>query len=1096
MRHQAKNRPMRQNHPALRTGPDTNFSRRRVRFARIVSTPTASAMKTLFFTALVALGSASALAQGWINFGNNPQTRITNSLTGQAAAGSAAQDDTQVGLYLGNPGTVEAQLQLAASTNCQVPGQFVGGLRRFPGWIGPVTAQVRAWLAGTVYPTYEAAVAAALNGDESVLVGVSVLMNVTLPEPPAPAPTLIASGLNPIVIRPVPRPSTITLTSTTNLTALGRAVIFTASVAAGTNPPTGLVTFFDGPAVLGSAALAGGVARLTTSALGIGTHSITASYTGSVYVVASSSGAITQNVVACFPNIIVSSTSNSGPGSLRNALQEICSGGVITFDPSLHGQTIRLTGARLIVARNVAILGPGANLLSISGNNASGVFDFRPGVTSILSRVTVTGGQVTSPQTGAGIWNRGQLILVACTISSNLVLGNGIDDALGGGLMNESPGVLSLTNCTFHGNSAGFGAGIFNGEFAIANVVQSTFSGNTASTAGGGIMAAGTATLRACTVAGNTGGGLHVSGLATYENCLFDANPGGNIGGTGSPASLGHNLSSDSTGGLAGPGDLPDTDPLLDPLADNGGPTLTHALRSGSPAVNAGSNTAVEDLDQDQRGPGFARVAGLLAGRIADIGAFELQPSVPVIACPSNRVAECAGELTHVNFSATAADVIGPVPVRCDPRPGLLFPPGTTTVTCTASNAAGGDACTFTVTVADTRPPVIQCPAAIVTEAVDDTGTAVLFNAPASDACGLAWSACEPPPGTVFPPGTTIVTCTAADFSGNTNSCQFTITVNRCPSATNLVVTVAEGGTVSFHLPSGDPDGDPLRFEVTEPPAHGVVAVHLLTGHGSYQPGSNFCGHDSFKFRVDDGACHSAEFTVTIHVACSARSLQQRVLDDLIALRNATRNRSDREDLADAIGAVRNSLAAKLWRDAHNLVPKKGDDFFDETEEAVEILMGLLEDAEDGDSKIPAAVLRDLIARLTGVARTLANTSVDQAAAAGASARKIAEARRDIADGDRQAAKRDWEDAVEDYAEAWDATVKFRITGRAFMTAAAGFQLRFEATPGTQYVIECSSDLRNWSPLASVTADADGLIEYRDTAGGGKANLFYRVVQP
>ncbi len=1053
-------------------------------------------MRTLIFITLLMVIATSAFGQGAVNFVNSPPTKITNSLTGQAAAGSSAQDDTQVGLYLGSPGTPESLLQLVASTNCQVPGLFLGGIRRLPGWIGPVTAQVRAWLAATVYPTYEAAVAAALSGDETVVVGVSSLMNLTLLELPFPATPLVGGGLNAIIIRPVPRPSTITLTSSANLTALGRTVTFTANVAAGTNPPTGDVVFFDGPAILGSASLTGGVARLVTSALGIGSHSITASYTGSVYVAASSSGAITQNVVACCPGIIVSTTSNSGPGSLRNALQEICSGGTITFDPSLNGKTIRLVGARLVVAKNVAILGPGANLLAISGNDASGVFEFRPGVTSILARVTVTSGRVTSPQKGAGIWNRSQLTLVSCTISSNQVLGNGIDDAMGGGFMNESPGVLSLTNCTFHGNTAGLGAGIFNGEFAIANAVQSTFSGNAASTAGGGIFAAGTATLRACTLAGNAGGGLHVSTLTTYENCLFDANSGGNIGGAGSPASLGHNLSSDLTGGLAGPGDLPGTDPLLAPLVNNGGPTLTHALLSGSPAVNAGSNTAVDDLDQDQRGPGFARVAGYLAGRIADIGAFELQPSVPVIACPSNRVAECAGDLTHVNFNVTAADVIGPVTVRCEPRPGSLFPPGTTVVLCTATNAVGGDACTFTVTVIDTQPPVIQCPAGISVMAPDGAGTPVGFDVPSSDACGIAWAACEPPSGTVFPPGTTTVNCHAADFAGNSNSCQFTITVNRCPIASNLVLAVAENGTVSFQLPASDSDSGPLQFEVTEPPASGVVSVQLLTGHASYQSGSNFCGGDSFKFRVSDGMCQSAESTVTIQVACSARSLQQRMLADLVAIRNATRNHDDRDALADAIEAVRDSLTSKLWRDGNNLVPKKGDEVFDEIEETVETLMDLLDDAEDGDSKIPPTTLRDLIARLAEIARSLAMTSTDQAAAAGANARKVAEARRDIAEGDRQAAKRDWDDAIEQYAEAWEETVKFRITGRALMTTAGSFQLRFEGTPGGQYVIECSTDLRNWYPFASVTADGEGQIEYRDTLVGGLEKRFYRVGQP
>jgi len=91
---------------------------------------------------------------------------------------------------------------------------------------------------------------------------------------------------------------------------------------------------------------------------------------------------------------------------------------------------------------------------------------------------------------------------------------------------------------------------------------------------------------------------------------------------SGRITSLGYNLSSDHANGLlTGPGDQINTDPMLGALQDNGGPTFTHALLPGSPAINAGDPTFTPPPFYDQRGPGFRRVRN---GRI-DIGSFEVQ---------------------------------------------------------------------------------------------------------------------------------------------------------------------------------------------------------------------------------------------------------------------------------------------------------------------------------------------------------------------------------------------------------------------------------------------------------------------------------------
>src|SRR5262249_10843062 len=153
----------------------------------------------------------------------------------------------------------------------------------------------------------------------------------------------------------------------------------------------------------------------------------------------------------------------------------------------------------------------------------------------------------------------------------------------GGGISNAHYGqgvcaAVIVTNSTVSGNSAASGGGIYNasstGGCALVTVSNSTISGNSAGD-GGGIYnsdAGGVTEL-------NIGNTILMAG-SLGENIV-------NFGGT--VASLGYNLSSDNAGGvLNGLGDQTNIDPMLGPLQDNGGPTSTHALLPGSPAISAG----------------------------------------------------------------------------------------------------------------------------------------------------------------------------------------------------------------------------------------------------------------------------------------------------------------------------------------------------------------------------------------------------------------------------------------------------------------------------------------------------------------------------
>ena len=159
----------------------------------------------------------------------------------------------------------------------------------------------------------------------------------------------------------------------------------------------------------------------------------------------------------------------------------------------------------------------------------------------------------------------------------------------------------------------------------------------------------------------------------------------------------------------------------------------------------------------------------------------------PAITCPPNKTQStdpglCSAVVTYNNATATD-NCPGVGTPLCSPPSGSTFPKGITTVACNVSDASGNTAsCSFTVTVNDTQPPTITCPTNVTAVAaqtcpISSTAT-VTFPAPTvSDNCPGATSVCTPPSGSILPVGTTTVTCTATDTSGNTATCSFTVTV-------------------------------------------------------------------------------------------------------------------------------------------------------------------------------------------------------------------------------------------------------------------------------------------------------------------------------
>jgi hypothetical protein len=319
------------------------------------------------------------------------------------------------------------------------------------------------------------------------------------------------------------------------------------------------------------------------------------------------------------------------------------------------GDTIMVAAAtyseNLTLGISLNLMGSGASSTIIDGGGTGTVITIsNSGVAVALSKFTIRNGSSSSgaggginnsanlvvnsstlsgnkAQWGGAISNAGTLTISNSTLSGNAAKGRGFSAARGGGIYNV--GQLTINKSTLNGNTAfsgvgGTGGGIFNGG-ATMMITNSTIAGNSSAGAGGGIYNARNLKISSSTVSGNSGGIYSAVGSPTLQDSIVANNSAGNCGGT--MTSHGYNLSSDNTCNFNSSGDLNNTNPMLGPLQNNGGPTQTQALLSGSPAIDAGNPSGCRDgngnlLKTDQRGqlrPNKEDTVG------CDIGAFERQ---------------------------------------------------------------------------------------------------------------------------------------------------------------------------------------------------------------------------------------------------------------------------------------------------------------------------------------------------------------------------------------------------------------------------------------------------------------------------------------
>lgn len=449
----------------------------------------------------------------------------------------------------------------------------------------------------------------------------------------------------------------------------------------------------------------------------------------------------------------VTNADDSGPGSLRDVVQAAESGDTITFDSDLTG-TIFLTGGEITISRDIQIIGPtpaapGANVLSISGSGRSRVFNVLGRAVVAIENLDIVGGSEAS---GGGLLiTDGHLTLTHVTVAGNqsygpgggIACGGGVlvvinsrirdnesfsfSKAIAGGLFNNGCDVIA-TGSTISGNAASGldtadGGGIFNtGDGSSLELTNTTVSGNRAygfnGSRGGGIFNGGGSSdvvlvnttlafnrAESSTGMGLEGGGIYkLSGASTVrlKATIIGLNSPAGDDCAGDIQTLGSNLVPTAcTLALAdppvpAPPDVSNDDPQLDSvLANNGGPTETHALLADSPAIDGGNGCREFDCSEPaNEGPALVvdqRGAARPFGTDCDIGAVESAfqrtatptetPTGAPTSTPTNSPIETATPTNPPPPTQTGTNTSTPTPVcgaAASPTPTRSSTPNTT----------------------------------------------------------------------------------------------------------------------------------------------------------------------------------------------------------------------------------------------------------------------------------------------------------------------------------------------------------------------------------------------------------------------------------
>jgi len=286
-----------------------------------------------------------------------------------------------------------------------------------------------------------------------------------------------------------------------------------------------------------------------------------------------------------------SGSSNNG-GAIRN-----WSGAVTIIDCTIANNTASNVGGAIHCDSGGIVTVTNSTLSGNTAGRGGAINKHGSGGAITITDSTIADNIATGNDGGGIHFEFGTLTITGSTISGNATLTHS-----GGGIRHNA-GTLHITNSTISGNSANnSGGGIYNNN-AMLNMIHCTVTNNMSGSDGGGILSTGTNfTMTNCIVA-NSSGGADVQGQPYND--------------------VGYNIVED--GSYVTDPTSTSGDPMLGPLADNGGPTMTHALLPGSPAIDAGDCNGGE-ITEDQRGEPRPQ------GAACDVGAFESE----AVACPAD----------------------------------------------------------------------------------------------------------------------------------------------------------------------------------------------------------------------------------------------------------------------------------------------------------------------------------------------------------------------------------------------------------------------------------------------------------------------------
>lgn len=306
---------------------------------------------------------------------------------------------------------------------------------------------------------------------------------------------------------------------------------------------------------------------------------------------------------ASYGDVTVQNLDDTGPGSLRDAIENAPDGETINFDPSLAGGVIILknsnfTIGNFVIRQSLVIDGSAlGDAIVLDGNGNSRIFNVASTGSLILRGMELTNGLGRG---GGAIASGGSLECESCTFYDNISTGNTGESGFGGAIFSEGP--VTLKNCTLTRNRGDRSGGGIHMVGAAATITHCTIVQN------GVEQVADRGRNRNFGVGGlsaDNGGSYFVTNsiiCQNYDDFELNRVEGEDIDpGTMSPEP--------PAGNLIG------IDPFLSPLGDYGGPTLTMVPITGSPAIDGGEDAG---LESDQRG------AGRFFGSSSDSGAVEL----------------------------------------------------------------------------------------------------------------------------------------------------------------------------------------------------------------------------------------------------------------------------------------------------------------------------------------------------------------------------------------------------------------------------------------------------------------------------------------